>query len=340
VLRSQKEEILMIVLSKPYVSKVLEETLRNTQVPVLKMDNLDLHNEQELNIISEQCFFDQYRNGNSLVPLFCNSEGSLPLICKNLPASASLNQIIGLFKDKAEFRRFVRDDFPQFFFQTLELRDWDTIDPTRLPYPVIVKPAAGYSSIGVFRVENAKQWKEVGCSLQQILAIGADMYSADVVNTNKLIIEQWIEGTEYAIDAYFDSDGTPVILNLFTHKFMHDNDLSDRIYYTSKYVLQEMLNPISEFLSKLSEKIDLRLIPLHIEVRQTKEGFIIPIEINPLRFAGCGTTELGIHAYGINSYEYFFQQRKPDWESIVNGMDHGIYSFFLCRIRTDRQPKD
>jgi hypothetical protein len=162
---------------------------------------------------------------------------------------------------------FLHDEYPQFYFQTLELGNWDLIDPASLPYPIIVKPVIGYSSIGVFRVENAGKWNEVKRKVRHVLAEGADMYSADVVNTNELIIEQWIDGMEYAIDAYFDSNGEPVILNVFARKFMNDGDTSDRIYYTGKHVIQEMLRPISEFLSKIGKKLDLRNFPLYAEVR-------------------------------------------------------------------------
>jgi hypothetical protein len=224
----------------------------------------------------------------------------------------------------------MRADFPYFYYQSFSLHDLDSIKPAELPFPIILKPSIGYSSIGVYRVKNAGQWREAKQAIRHAMSIGAGMYSEDVVNSNEIIVEQWIDGMEYAIDAYFDSEGQPVILNIFARKFMHESDTSDRIYYTGKHIIREMLGPVTEFLSGIGKKLELRNFPLHAEVRKTGKGRVIPVEINPFRFAGCGTTELGIHAYGINSYETFFEQRKPDWASLIEGMDDTVYSFFCA----------
>lgn len=327
----------MIIVTKPYVSEVLADTLRQCKVPIFKADNVNMPIEEDMNLFSEQDFFDRYRSSDTLPSLLCNSEASLQYICNNLQDHPTW-EIVNLFKNKAAFRSFMKDDYPQFYYQTLELSEWDSIDPASLPYPIIVKPVVGYSSIGVYQIENAGQWREVQRKVQHVLAEGADMYSSDVVNAKEVIIEQWIDGMEYAIDAYFDSDGQPVILNVFARKFMSDGDTSDRIYYTSKHVIMEMLDPLTEFLSKIGKRLDLRNFPLHAEVRHTIEGSIVPVEVNPFRFAGIGTTELGIHAYGINTYESFFQQLKPDWESILSNMDDAVYSFFCAEfeLRSDQ----
>lgn len=318
----------MIILSKPYVSEVLTQTLRNIKTPVVKADHVIVANEQELKVVTERALSDLYQS-QEFPSVLCNSEASLQLLCKNLEHHP-IGKVINLFKNKAAFRQFIQDEFPHFFYQTIRLNEWDSIDPSDLPFPVVIKPVVGYSSIGVYRLENAGQWFEVKRTLQQVLAKGSQMYSKDVVNANELIIEQWLDGTEYAIDAYFDSNGSPIILNIFARKFMHQGDTSDRIYYTSKYVIKELLGPITEFLSKVGKKLNLVNFPLHAEVRKTTEGHIVPVEINPMRFAGIGTTELGIHAYGINSYESFFQQMRPDWDAILHEMDDAVYSFFCA----------
>lgn len=67
-------------------------------------------------------------------------------------------------------------------------------------------------------------------------------------------------------------------------------------------------------------------------MRIDRDGQIFPIEVNPLRFAGIGTNELGVYAYGINACEYFFKQQKPDWGNIVNQMNDSIYSFCCAEI--------
>ena len=67
-----------------------------------------------------------------------------------------------------------------------------------------------------------------------------------------------------------------------------------------------------------------------MEVRIDNEGKIIPIEINPLRFGGwCTTGDLSWHAYGINSYEYFFKQIKPNWDEILQSRSNKIFSIIV-----------
>ena len=62
------------------------------------------------------------------------------------------------------------------------------------------------------------------------MRMAAMMYPNHVVNSTKFLIEEMIEGEEYAVDAYFDRDGEPVILNIFQHPFLNSKDVSDRIY--------------------------------------------------------------------------------------------------------------
>ena len=42
------------------------------------------------------------------------------------------------------------------------------------------------------------------------------------VDTNKFLIEEMIDGEEYAIDGYFDENNEATILNIFLHPFLHN----------------------------------------------------------------------------------------------------------------------
>ena len=69
---------------------------------------------------------------------------------------------------------------------------------------------------------------------------------------------------------------------------------------------------------------------MHIEVRVTDDGKIIPIEVNPMRFAGWCTTDVAKYAWGINVYEYFYKQKRPDWNEILSKADSTIYYFAMA----------
>jgi len=65
-------------------------------------------------------------------------------------------------------------------------------------------------------------------------------------------------------------------------------------------------------------------------LRIDDKGRINPIEVNPLRFGGfCTTGDLSWYAYGINSYEAFFESKKPDWEKIFETRKGKKYSIIV-----------
>ncbi len=75
--------------------------------------------------------------------------------------------------------------------------------------------------------------------------------------------------------------------------------------------------------------------PVHVEVRVDKSGNVIPIEVNPMRFAGWCTTDLAYYAYGINVYELYFQQKKPDWDQVLETNDNKLYCIVVADIPGD-----
>jgi len=67
-------------------------------------------------------------------------------------------------------------------------------------------------------------------------------------------------------------------------------------------------------------------------------GKIQPIEVNPLRFGGfCNTADCTWFSYGVNSYEYFFNEQKPDWNSIFKTRKDKLYSLLVLNNSTGVQ---
>lgn len=316
----------MIILDKPYVSTLLSSSLQHLGTPVLKVGDVQIPREEELTVLGEALFFEQLEKTSA--PLLFNSENGLTTLMRYLPES-KFAEWTSLFKNKAEFRRRMTKVYPSFYFREVSIQDLNEIPLENIPFPIIIKPVIGYSSVGVYRIDCMDDWYNTVEKLKGDISDSASAYPKDVIDSQTVIIEELIQGEEYAVDAYFTKEGKPVILNLFKRMFANDRDMSDRIYYTSKQVLKETLAPIASFLEKLGDIDSLASFPLHFEVRITKEGQVIPIEVNPFRFAGIGTTELGVHAYGVNVYDYYFNQLEPNWEEKIEAMDNAIYSF-LC----------
>lgn len=319
----------MIILDRPYVSDLLADTISKNKIPVIKLNEVFIPNESTINLKKVDDLLIELEKGNS--PILFNSENGLNILSKYAP-NHYLTTVTDILKNKVTFRKTLSRHYKDFFFTEVSLKELEELDPSALPYPIIVKPVIGYSSIGVHRIDKVEEYKETIKQLKFEMEVTSSEYPIEVINNQSFIIEKLIEGDEYAVDVYFTEDGEPVILNLFKRMFRHEKDMSDRIYYTSKQVINESLNKIQEFLRTISSFFALKSAPIHIEIRIDNDDQIVPIEVNPLRFAGIGTNELGVHAYGVNACEYFFKQEKPDWENIVNQMDDSIYSFCCAEI--------
>ena len=92
-------------------------------------------------------------------------------------------------------------------------------------------------------------------------------------------------------------------------------------------------------LRKIGELNKIKNFPMHMELRVTNSGEIVPIEINPMRFAGWCTTDVAQYAWGINVYEYFYEQKMPDWNTILEKAKRGVYYFSMAEVPvgTDRK---
>lgn len=262
-----------------------------------------------------------------------NSRSCLALLESYAPNSVQ-NRWSKQLKDKGMFRQILSKMYPDYFYKVVNLDELFNIPVEDIPFPVVIKPSKGYSSVGVYKVKSADEWQDAIHKLSVDLLVIKNMYDNEVINGESILIEQWVFGEEYAVDCYYDHNGNPVILNIFKHLFKDEYDTSDRIYYTSKQVIHEIYDDILAFMHKFREVVPLKNFPIHFEVRKNNHG-IIPIEMNPLRFAGAGTTDLGFHAYGCNVYKHYFEGTSPNWEEVLRQMDQGIYGFFCAEIPMD-----
>ena len=211
------------------------------------------------------------------------------------------------------------------------------MDITALKKPFIIKPSIGFFSIGVYKINSDEEWREAVRHLEQDLINAEGLYPEEVMNSSEFIIEECIEGDEYAIDAYYNSFGKPVILNILRHPFSSDTDVGDRVYYTSKEIIQQHLDSFQKLLESVGDIAGFTNFPVHVEVRIDQEGQVTPIEFNPMRFAGWCVTDMAHFAYGINVYDYYLNEKEPDWGRILQGKD-GICSLVLVDVPKGLNP--
>lgn len=262
---------------------------------------------------------------NDIGPTLINSDRDIGYI-----TNPKLMEHVNLFKNKIKFRELIKDLYPDFFFKEVKFDEIGLVSPEFLPFPIVIKPNYGYCGIGVNKVYNIEQWHEVCKKLKKEVQVGTQTYPKFVFNPDSLIIEESIQGDEYAIDAFFSEIGKPVILNIMRHPYLNEYDTSDSIYYTSIEVIKENLKEITDFLERMNKKLLLKRFPFHLEIRKTADGQVIPIELNPLRFSGEGTCDLSYYAFRIRSLKYFFKQKSPDWDKILSSDNDHVYSFFVA----------
>ncbi|HKI79128.1 MAG TPA: ATP-grasp domain-containing protein [Ignavibacteriaceae bacterium] len=319
----------MILIDKPYVSDFLRQTIKENNLEIISTPAArELIADDSLNWITEEKAKSIYEK-NPATRVYTNSENSISWIERNFNSS-NLPEQIDIFKDKIKFRELIKDSYPDYFFKGVKFEDLAGLDLKKIKFPVIVKPAVGFFSIGVHKVDNPGEWNGVLTKIEDEIKRLNGLYPKEVIDISDFILEECIEGEEYAIDCYFNKNGDPVILNIFHHIFSSDSDVSDRVYSTSEEIINRHKNGIREFLSEIGLKTNLKNFPAHIEVRIDKKGKLIPIEVNPLRFGGwCTTGDFSWYAYGFNSYEYFLDNKKPDWNEIFRTRKDKKYSLIV-----------
>ena len=316
----------MIIIDKPYISEFLIETIKKNDFKVL-LNEVSKKYFAPNTLLTPKEFIEAYKENKSI---YMNSENSLNWVCENL-GQEKISKLIDISKNKILFREKLKNIYPNYYFENIELKNLKNKNPKEIKYPIILKPAVGFLSLGVYTIENENQWIETVDKIQKDIKQFSGIFPTNVVDTTNFIIEELIKGDEYAIDAYFNNKGEAVILNIFRHPFLNSKDVSDRLYYTSKEILSKYLNKFEIVLNQIGKIGNFKNFPLHLELRENEDN-IIPIEINPMRFCGWCITDIAHYAWGINVYEYFLQNKKPNWKTILKNSDSDFYYFTIGEI--------
>lgn len=328
----------MILIDKPFVSDYLLQTIREQQFPVIATKEAkELVGDTTLPWITE-AEASRMINENPNTPLYSNSENALTWVADHLKGSAFAKHA-HLFKDKARFRELIQDSFPDFIFKTVRLDEIQDLDPKDLPFPFVIKPSVGFFSIGVHVVKDMGDWEAARKQLNYSRL--KSIYPTNVLDTSTFIIEEYIEGEEFAVDCYYNHLGEVVILNILHHRFSSGADTSDRVYTTSKDIVLTYLESFRGFLQTIGDQSGLKNFPAHVELRLNSRGKINPIEINPLRFGGwCTTADLLGISTGFSPYEFYLKNENPDWEEVFKGKENKKFSIIVLNNNSGFTPDE
>ncbi len=311
----------MMIVDEPFAAPVLVEYLEKTQEPVLANSMArKLAAEHRINVLESSEFAEQLNAGGRLV---CTSENAFDWIAEHA-ADKAMKNAVATFKDKARMRKLLAPMYPELECCEVPTAELGNVSFEELQPPFVLKPTVGYCSVGVYVVNSRSEWDAALTDIRQNLAVWCSRYSESALADGSFIIEPYLDGTEYAVDAYFDENGEAVVLDVLRHEFKDANDTTDRCYITGPSVIRQHAAHFAEWLTEVNRFVGARNFPVHVETRM-KEGCIAPIEFNPLRFAGICGTEIAFFAYGFHTYDYFLRGVRPNWEDLLAGKEGKLY---------------
>lgn len=322
----------MIVLDEPYVSEPLIDWLEASGHPVLDnaVSRCIAEEGHGLTLVDAA---EATRRIDAGERVYTNSENALAWIVENV-SNAGLVRAIELFKDKAAMRRALAGLDPDLFFKTCSIDELFKLDFEHLPLPFVLKPSVGFCSVGVYAIHSREDWERALADIQKNASSWHDRYPESVIGSGSFILEGYLEGTEYALDAYFDENGAAHVLNVLRHDFSSPEDTSDRMYVTSAAIVRENGPAFAAWLDRVNALVGARNFPVHVELR-VHDGHVSPIEFNPLRFAGLGGTDVSYYAYGFRTYQAFLENDAPDFDVAFAGKDDKVYTMSLLNPPRD-----
>jgi len=328
----------MIIFDEPYVSPELQEYAAARREPVL--DNAvarDLSRARALSgaaplkLVAEADFAALCRAdaaGGAPPRIYTCSENSLAWVSAHVDNPQLVGSIEKL-KNKALTRELLRPLYDDYFYRRLSLDALRHLPFEELRLPCVVKPAVGFFSLGVRIVRDRADWLAALATIEQEAVHWREQYPDSVVDSEDWLIEEYIDGDEFAVDVYFDEQGRAVICNVLRHEFASASDVSDRLYYTGASVVRAHLAEFEGWFNRVNALLGLRNFPTHVELRRDAQGRIRPIEFNALRFAGWCCTDVTLFAWGFHTYGCFLEGRRPDWDQALAGREGKLYTLIV-----------
>ena len=167
----------------------------------------------------------------------------------------------------------------------------------------VLKPNFGSASKSVLKINNFNQSKD---------------YIINLMNDcegQEMIIEQYIEGTEYALEGNLINSNLNKI-TIFDKPIEYKEPyFEESIYITPSELSEELQNQIVELIGNACKKIGLENGPIHVEFKILDENIFI-IEINPRMIGGLCSKCLSFGLFKVSLEEitlhaFLYDELKP-----------------------------
>ncbi len=255
------------------------------------------------------------------------SEASIELVKQRIDDENKKNAI-SVLKDKYRFREILTEIIPDYNFRKLKFEEIASLD---IQAKSVLKPSKGCFGTAVKTVSKESNFVQIAKDIKQELDKNSSVLSSEVLSENEFILEDYIDGEEYAVDMFYDHLGEPHIVNIYHHPMPKIEAYLHMIYYTSKSVFDSIYAKAMNFFRELNAILKVKNFTMHSEFRFS-ENKLLPIEINSMRFGGMGLGNMVYHSIGINPYVCFKTGKTPDWNKIwKEGINSkSIYAFFIA----------
>ena len=263
------------------------------------------------------------------------SEASLDYLMGCMDDESKINAILKL-KDKFLFREILLKIYPNYKFQRVDVQ---AIKDLVITEKSVIKPVKGCFGTAVRVIEQTTDFAKLSIDLQEEIQKNGAVFSDNVLSKEDFLVEQFIDGEEYAVDMFYNADGEPCIVNIYHHPMPSNLAYLHIIYYSSKNVFDKIYDKAKYFFTELNKILKVKNFAMHSEFKLNGSQ-LIPIEINSMRFGGMGLGNMVFHALGVNPYQYFLEDKEPDWNTIWEGKKNDNFVFFIAYNALNKSTKD
>ena len=201
-----------------------------------------------------------------------------------------------------------------------------------LGYPVILKPTLGSASQFVYRVNNSLEMKEF---FPKALAGISEMSQfknegiTDVLGPNSLLVESYLDGREFLIEAYI-WDGNTVLGSVVDRVTLEGNSFDDDVHHAPTDLSEQDLQQMHAAVHAGAVAQGLTRSVMHAEIRfHQGKPYIVEIAARP---GGGGLDFMARLSAGycpIQAVIDIASGRKPDYQHYS---PTGKHTFALCLI--------
>jgi hypothetical protein len=287
----------------------------------------ELNNNPHYKIIARQELMNSDVSFDCKDKIYVPFEESLDEVYKHHQDEKWIKKIKTM-RDKYEFRKLLKAIYSNFYCEKISSND---ISKLKIPEnkKVVIKPLRGFLSSGVNFADSSTDLEQLSHKLQAEIYEKSKYFTNAVISSEEVIVEEFIDGNEYASDIYITSDNQIVILNITAHPNQEKFFSVPVLYYTNYKIYSNLYKKIYEIIKSYNNLVDIRNIPINAEFK-LKDEQLIPIEFNPVRFGGGGYCDITYYFFEVNPFKSFFEEENTNPSQLWQGKYDKSFGWVLA----------